>query len=940
MRRKTWYVHAAAAAALISLEWSRSAPLQNQAAPAAGSTGFKITFGDRQETVADYSGSVSLSSGKVVRIMPWRFQRDDGVSGSTWKLKLTRMLFENQPDLPRPIPSPGQVLNIVPAGVVVTVDAPETAGVQVKTAQGNFDFRLADLRDGRVLSFRDGDVLVQRAMTPEKISAPTSEEHDYPSLAVTRSGAVWICWQAYENLGDHVYARHSTASGWSQAERLTEQKSDIYQTAVAEDSTGRIWVIWSERAGEDWDLYARTYDGRSWAPRRKLTSAHRPNIFHRLVADRAGNLHLVWIGYQEGQSHVYWSRLRGNDWTAPREISGASAWMPAAATDSKGNLYVAWDSYRNGNYDIYFRRIGSDGTVSALEQVTKSPHFQAHASLAVDREDRVWLAWDESGANWGKDYARDDTWRGVVLYSDRRPRVAVWENGTWKQPAADPLAAMPRRYNRYVETPRLACDSTGRVWMELEVRTSTANNRADWWASNGRWERFLTSFTGTRWTPAESIPNSSTRPEGVFQIAGAARGIWAAWVNDNRGFGGPAGAGAAARAALQQEQQRNEIDAASYGAGSAPGRPELIAFAEPPGMAALGHRDEAGDVKRIRAFPSAGLRIYRGDFHRHTEISADGAGDGSLEDFFRYMMDAAAMDTGIVSDHNAGDREYTWWRTEKAIDLFHIPGGYTPLFGYERSVPYPNGHRNVVFDHRGVKVLPIGRDEQQGNANTGTVLYPYLKQNRGICFLHSLATNQGSDYRDNDPEVEPLVEIYQGYHANYEYEGAPRAETADYQVTTHGGYKPAGFWWNALRKGYKLGTQSSSDHISTHTSYTMIYSPSPKRADLVESMRKRHAYGATDNIVLEYRAGEHMMGDAFAASTPPRMTVKVAGTSALDTVEIIKDGKFVYVSRPEGTTAEFTYVDQNPEKRESWYYVRVMQKDRQMAWSSPMWIRY
>ena len=33
------------------------------------------------------------------------------------------------------------------------------------------------------------------------------------------------------------------------------------------------------------------------------------------------------------------------------------------------------------------------------------------------------------------------------------------------------------------------------------------------------------------------------------------------------------------------------------------------------------------------------------------------------------------MDTGIISDHNAGrDNEYTWWRTEKAIDLFHIRG--------------------------------------------------------------------------------------------------------------------------------------------------------------------------------------------------------------------------------------------------------------------------
>ena len=53
------------------------------------------------------------------------------------------------------------------------------------------------------------------------------------------------------------------------------------------------------------------------------------------------------------------------------------------------------------------------------------------------------------------------------------------------------------------------------------------------------------------------------------------------------------------------------------------------------------------------------------------------------------------------------------------------------------------------------------------------------------------------------------MEIYQGYHANYEYEGAPRAESADYTVATHGPYRPKGFYWNALAKGYKLGTQPS-----------------------------------------------------------------------------------------------------------------------------------
>src|ERR1051326_5815180 len=138
---------------------------------------------------------------------------------------------------------------------------------------------------------------------------------------------------------------------------------------------------------------------------------------------------------------------------------------------------------------------------------------------------------------------------------------------------------------------------------------------------------------------------------------------------------------------------------------SAAAAASLEAYVEAPGNAAAIHANEAADVARIRGYraQSGGseLRILRGDFHRHTEISPDGAGDGSLEDYFRYMLDAARMDTGIVSDHNAGPDEYTWWRTEKAIDLFHIPGGNTPLFGYERSSHYSNGHRNVVFAQRG-----------------------------------------------------------------------------------------------------------------------------------------------------------------------------------------------------------------------------------------------
>ncbi len=922
-------------------------PLQrtNSAEPRTATAVF-ITFGELQERETDYSGTLSTSDGRIVDLIPWRFFGADRIAGqNSWTMRTNSANFEDQPDKPRPVVVQGPGRNIVPKGITATIEASPAAEIRIQTRRSNYSFHLEDLRAGRVLRFEDGDVSVQAVPAPNRVSPPSREgvmaEHDYPSLAVASGGAAWIAWQTYEGGGDRLFAAHSTPSGWSSPEPLTPSGQDLYRTAIAEDARGRIWVVWSQRAGELWDLMARTNDGQGgWTAPRKLTNAGEPNFFHKLVRDRSGNLHLIWVAYQNGQSHVMWSKLVGGRWSTPTEISGASAWMPDAAADSAGNLYIAWDSYRTGNYDIFLRRIAADGTMGAIQQVTKSPLFEAHASLAVDGQDRVWLAWDESGANWGKDYARDATWRGTTLYSDRRPRVAVLENGRWMTPAADPMAAMPQRYNRYVETPKLACDRAGRIWMELQARTSTAINRTDFWANNGRWNTFLTAYEGDRWRPAAQIPNSSTRPDGAFQLLPSAAGVWAVWTNDNRLF--PA-------AGAEANERRNEIEFARVDDSLAPSEPSLRAFTEQPAIVAPVHPHEAADIQRERTYrirtPQGELRILRGDFHRHTEISPDGAGDGSLEDYFRYMMDAAGMDTGIVSDHNAGAQEYTWWRTEKAIDLFHVAGAYTPLFGYERSVPYPNGHRNVVFARRGVHVLPISRDEIQGKVNSGPILYPYLRENRGVCMLHSLATDQGSDYRDNDPEVEPLVEIYQGYHANYEYAGAPRAESPGYHVSTHGPYRPLGFYWNALAKNYKLGVESSSDHISTHSSYTMIYTPSPERRDIVESMRKRHAYGATDNIVLDVRARdrqgrEWMMGDSFAAPAAPVLHVNVLGTAPIQIIEIVKNGKFIYQTQPNAETAEFDFSDTATSPGQSWYYVRVIQEDRNLAWSSPIWVNY
>src|SRR5260370_25609438 len=159
----------------------------------------------------------------------------------------------------------------------------------------------------------------------------------------------------------------------------------------------------------------------------------------------------------------------------------------------------------------------------------------------------------------------------------------------------------------------------------------------------------------------------------------------------------------------------------------------------------------------------------------------------------------------------------------------------------------------------------------------------------------------GTDWRDSDRQVEPIVEIYQGDRMSYEMEGAPRAgydpQTGQLPANIAGWY-PKGFVNNALDKGYRLGFQSSSDHWSTHISFFIALAERNDRDAILDAVKKRHTYGATDNIILDVRSGEHIMGDEFTTNGPPALRFTVIGTNDLAKNHVLKDSKVVHTIPP------------------------------------------
>ena len=221
-------------------------------------------------------------------------------------------------------------------------------------------------------------------------------------------------------------------------------------------------------------------------------------------------------------------------------------------------------------------------------------------------------------------------------------------------------------------------------------------------------------------------------------------------------------------------------------------------------------------------------------------------------------------------------------------------------------------------------------------------LYAYLRQTDGICTSHTTATDQGTDWAEHDDALEPVVEIFQGYDASSEAAGAPLAVN-DKMDRIHGPFRPDGFVSLALDKGYRLGFQASSDHISTHVSYACVVAEEFSRKGLIEAIKKRHTYAATDNIVLDVRMGAlGIMGDEVRTDKP-ELDVTALGTGLIDRVDVLRDGEVVHSESPARGEAEarFHWDDPKPKKGDKavYYYVRVLQKDGQAAWASPIWVR-
>ena len=982
---------------------------------ASGHAQFCILMGVNDPEPAVWDGSISANGARITALDAWRLDGSDRLETESWQLSTRKV------NLTRGSQNSPERHKVLPNGFYLTADlSASEASFSVETEQGDFSFTAKAAGFGKTLRFLDGRVSVERVPLTQALSS-SIEEQDFPALAESvdkiylayvefRHGdrsKVWprqlaqkpASFAALERPagGDQVMLMEylKSTKTWTSARPVSARGQDVYRTAVAVDGGGRVWVFWSAQLhGNNFELFARYREGRTWSDEMRLTENPGPDLYPVAATDSEGGVWLAWQSYRDA-FHIYVRRQQG-DGFSPEErvsISNANDWSPEIAAGQDGWVAVAWDTYDKGDYDVYLRRLRYDGSIGADKAipVAASQKFEVRPSIAFDSQNRIWAAYEEGFAGWGKDFGAYET-TGTGLYQGHTVRVKVlegdkhWtsadpleplferraESHPWNKnpgrpdwdkipfvPQPDPrlgtnrplgITGYPRVYSA-VSHPRLRATPQGTI--ALAYRNVSGNI---WGPLGTTWFENVAFHDGKSWTGPVFVPHSDgildQRP--VFATISDAT-LLMVGVTDHRfvhsGTGGSElhALGAGLEGSLSPKYNY-DVMAYELPLPRPAGNAELSPVdAEDPAKRMDDVRPEQRQVDRLRRHritlkregAEEKLSLLRGEFHRHTAVSSDGANDGDLVDAWRYMMDAAYMDWFGCCDHDNGNgREYTWWLTQKMTDAFNIEGKFVSTFSHERSVRYPEGHRNVIMSKRGVRPLPrlpkTADDSPARPAPDTQMLYEYLRYFDGITAVHTSGTNMGTDWRDNDPVVEPVVEIYQGDRQNYEIPEGPRANTEGDSI---GGWRPLGFVSHALARGYRLGFQASSDHVSTHMSYCNLWVTEPTRDGVLEAFKKRRIYGATENILADVRCNGHFMGEEFSLTEAPQIDVELVGMAPFAKVQIIKDGVYAYSVEPGAREVSFSWRDNAAEKgKTSYYYVRGEQTDGEIVWVSPMWI--
>ena len=365
----------------------------------------------------------------------------------------------------------------------------------------------------------------------------------------------------------------------------------------------------------------------------------------------------------------------------------------------------------------------------------------------------------------------------------------------------------------------------------------------------------------------------------------------------------------------------------------------------------------------------ADYNIYFGDIHTHSGdgefLDTEGCGTGTWKENFDFARDVAGLDFFCMTDHDwqLGRDD---WRNLKAIsDSYNQDGRFATLRGYEwTSTLY--GHRNVYFregdidevlDFRAEKIpVRFGMQGSSKDDPTPADLWAWLDENNLEAITvphHSNADQFIMNFNAFfNPKYDRLVEIYSSWG---------RSDQAFSDLNVNNDKYPQLNITNFMAK-YRFGLIASSDghdgnpgnaslcrghrYFLGHpagSGRAVVLAKELTRNAVYDALKQRRCYATTGTPMgLYFSVNGHELGSIVKGGnekSPAELKLIVKAVDNIKKIDIIKNGEIHLTLRDiESSGIETEIVDPQFESAEdSYYYVKVVQEDGEMAWSSPVY---
>ena len=352
-----------------------------------------------------------------------------------------------------------------------------------------------------------------------------------------------------------------------------------------------------------------------------------------------------------------------------------------------------------------------------------------------------------------------------------------------------------------------------------------------------------------------------------------------------------------------------------------------------------------------------GLTAYFGQLHSHTAEYSDGT--GTLADGLQYVRNIASndnVDFVAFTDHSnyfdssreanpvdaLGDKSKMtaesrakWEKYVSDMRTFNAGNSSViALPGFEMTWSGGPGHINT-FNTDGLVSRNNSTLNNKSNDEGMKTYYEELKKNPNSMsqFNHpgtTFGTFANFSYWDADIDnVINLIEVGNG-------EGAVGGS----------GYFPSyEYYIQALDKGWHLAPTNNQDNHkgkwgNSNTARTVIIADTFTEDGLIQGMRNMSMYSTEDkNLEIMYTLNEFMMGSSIT-EIPDRLNARVELSDpdgeAIGTVEVVANGgRVVWQQRVSDSAAVLEFV---LEKGYSYYFVRVIQPDKDIAVTAPVWV--